>query len=86
MLLIPIFLKASSKDCLLDRTSHHGDDEPEEMGEPSESAQPRSSMNTNKDARADGLIPTPPGLIDFVLKMILHDVSFLVDEKWEAPN
>lgn len=79
MMLIPTLLKASRKEYLREKGEQgNDDDEQEELHELEESAQGggrHASVSSRKDIGDDGLVPTPRGLLDFVLKMILHDVS-----------
>ena len=80
MLLIPTILKAARKEYLREKSEEgHGDDEQEELAVLEESARvdgSRGASVSNKmETGDDGLVPTPRGLLDFVLKMILHDVS-----------
>lgn len=70
MLLIPIFLKAARKDYLCEDESL---DDQSVLQESRRTA--AKSLRTRWEAQDDGIIPTPPGMIDFVLKMILHDVT-----------
>jgi hypothetical protein len=66
MLLIPTFLKAADTDT-------------EEIGAEGEKEEPRENRKSNKNLPEGVAIP-PLGLLDYVLKMILHDVSFQVQE------
>ena len=78
MLMIPIFLKAAQRDRLMD----DGDTKLINLDDEFCPASPEESALSGPQLRGDGgddeLIPTPPGLIDFVLKMILHDVSSMI--------
>lgn len=70
MLLIPIFLKAARKDYLCE------DESTDDLSVLQESRRSTArSIRTRWEAKDDGIIPSPPGMIDFVLKMILHDVT-----------
>jgi hypothetical protein len=75
MLLIPTILKASRKEYLREKDENEDHDEREELNVLEESPATAPEPESKKDAAEDGLVPTPPGMLDFVLKMILHDVS-----------
>ena len=83
MLLIPTILKAARQEYLKDKKEgeQHDDDEREELAVLEESAKVDRSLARPRNASdkievgQDGLVPVPRGMLDFVLKMILHDVS-----------
>lgn len=65
LLLIPTFLKAARTD------TDEIEDEPEEIVE-----LPKTTMVAK--ALPEGVVTPPPGMLSYVLKMILHDVSCAV--------
>ncbi|CAB9504800.1 expressed unknown protein [Seminavis robusta] len=71
MLLIPIFLKAADTD------TQELTEEEFLAGMVVDTDQLQMSMHSihKQMKRTDGLVPTPAGMMDYVLKMILHDVT-----------
>ena len=76
ILLIPIFLKAADSDALKSKRETDDDDE-EEVVDVLEEEPPNHLKRLGHQALPEGIVPTPPGLIGYVLKMILSDVSQL---------
>jgi len=82
-LLIPTFLKAAAQ---MDTTEEADDDcGKEEEIEPMDACTSIEDNNGGADDDVslpksrlpDGVVPAPPGMLSYVLKMILHDVSAL---------
>jgi hypothetical protein len=67
VLLIPTLLKAAHTD-----VNHDDDDDDPELIELGSNSFRKPVLPT----LPEGVVPTPPGMLDYVLKMILHDVRF----------
>lgn len=76
ILLIPVFLKAVAQN-QTDKSGHLDNNQKEGPTDNNDSENEEVwEDNQHQNALPGDVIPTPPGLLDYVLKMILGDVSF----------